>query len=129
VILAVDQGTTGTTCLVVGHELRIRGRGCRELAQRAALEAITLEVADVLMQLQADLLGRRVEVAAEREPTALVRRCRPAGRSESGPTTTPSGPTCAEASPTSRRGIRPSSCRSVASGSSRCAARSCPDGA
>jgi glycerol kinase len=33
VILAVDQGTTGTTCLVVDEELRIAGRGYRELAQ------------------------------------------------------------------------------------------------
>jgi glycerol kinase len=33
VILAVDQGTTGTTCLVVDDELQIRGRGHRELPQ------------------------------------------------------------------------------------------------
>jgi len=33
VILAIDQGTTGTTCLVVDEELRIRGRGYRELSQ------------------------------------------------------------------------------------------------
>jgi glycerol kinase len=33
VILAIDQGTTGTTCLVVDDELRIRGRGYRELRQ------------------------------------------------------------------------------------------------
>jgi glycerol kinase len=33
VILAVDQGTTGTTCLVVDDELQIRGRGQRELPQ------------------------------------------------------------------------------------------------
>ncbi len=32
-ILAIDQGTTGTTCLVVDDELRIRGRGYRELTQ------------------------------------------------------------------------------------------------
>ena len=32
-ILAVDQGTTGTTCLVVDEELRPRGRGYRELGQ------------------------------------------------------------------------------------------------
>ena len=32
-ILAIDQGTTGTTCLVVDEELRIRGRGYRELPQ------------------------------------------------------------------------------------------------
>jgi glycerol kinase len=33
VILAVDQGTTGTTCLVVDEELAVRGRGYREVAQ------------------------------------------------------------------------------------------------
>jgi glycerol kinase len=32
-ILAVDQGTTGTTCLVVDDELRARGRGYREVPQ------------------------------------------------------------------------------------------------
>jgi glycerol kinase len=33
VILAIDQGTTGTTCLAVDDELRITGRGYRELPQ------------------------------------------------------------------------------------------------
>jgi glycerol kinase len=33
VILAIDQGTTGTTCLVLDEELRITGRGYRELRQ------------------------------------------------------------------------------------------------
>jgi glycerol kinase len=33
VILAVDQGTTSTTCLVVDDELRTLGRGSRELRQ------------------------------------------------------------------------------------------------
>jgi glycerol kinase len=33
VILAIDQGTTGTTCLVVDDELHPRGRGYRELPQ------------------------------------------------------------------------------------------------
>ncbi len=32
-ILAIDQGTTGTTCLVVDEELRIRGRAYRDLRQ------------------------------------------------------------------------------------------------
>jgi glycerol kinase len=32
-ILAIDQGTTGTTCLVVDDELRVLGRGYRELRQ------------------------------------------------------------------------------------------------
>jgi glycerol kinase len=33
VILAIDQGTTSTTCLVVDDELRVRGRGYRGLRQ------------------------------------------------------------------------------------------------
>jgi glycerol kinase len=33
VILAIDQGTTGTTCLVVDPELRVLGRGYREIRQ------------------------------------------------------------------------------------------------
>jgi glycerol kinase len=33
VILAIDQGTTGTTCLVVDESLRAVGRGYREIAQ------------------------------------------------------------------------------------------------
>ena len=32
-ILAIDQGTTGTACLVVDGELRVRGRGYREFPQ------------------------------------------------------------------------------------------------
>src|SRR4029453_4706810 len=33
VILAIDQGTTGTTSLVVDEELRVLGRGYREIRQ------------------------------------------------------------------------------------------------
>jgi glycerol kinase len=33
VILGIDQGTTGTTCLVLDHEARVAGRGYREHAQ------------------------------------------------------------------------------------------------
>ncbi len=33
-ILAIDQGTTGTSCLVVDEELRTLGRGYREISQR-----------------------------------------------------------------------------------------------
>jgi len=34
VILAIDQGTTGTTCLLLDDDLRVRARGYRELPQR-----------------------------------------------------------------------------------------------
>ena len=32
-ILAIDQGTTGTTCLVIGHSGRVLGRAYREITQ------------------------------------------------------------------------------------------------
>ncbi len=32
-VLAIDQGTTGTTCLVVGQDGRVLGRGYREITQ------------------------------------------------------------------------------------------------
>ncbi|HEX7123468.1 MAG TPA: glycerol kinase GlpK [Gemmatimonadaceae bacterium] len=32
-VLAIDQGTTGTTCLVIGDDGRVRGRGYREITQ------------------------------------------------------------------------------------------------
>jgi sugar (pentulose or hexulose) kinase len=38
VILAVDQGTTGTTCLVVDAGLDVRGRGYRELSQQFSVQ-------------------------------------------------------------------------------------------
>jgi glycerol kinase len=33
VILAIDQGTTGTTCLVFDQQAEVIGRGYREFAQ------------------------------------------------------------------------------------------------
>ena len=59
-ILAVDQGTTGTTCLVVDRDLRPAGRGYRELRQSypqpgwvehdpdEILETVTAAAADAL---------------------------------------------------------------------------------
>jgi glycerol kinase len=32
-VLAIDQGTTGSTCLVIDHDGRVRGRGYREITQ------------------------------------------------------------------------------------------------
>ena len=32
-ILAIDQGTTGTTCLVIAEDGSVRGRGYREITQ------------------------------------------------------------------------------------------------
>jgi glycerol kinase len=95
VILAIDQGTTGTTCLVVDDELRPVGRGYRELRQHfpqpgwvehdadeiwagvleaaeAALESAGVEARDL----------RAIGITNQRETTLVWERAtgRPLGR-------------------------------------------------
>jgi glycerol kinase len=87
VILAVDQGTTGTTCLVVDDELRLRGRGYAELAQHyprpgwvehdpEAIWATVLVAAEAAVRAAgarpADL--RAVGITNQRETTVLWER-------------------------------------------------------
>jgi glycerol kinase len=87
VILAVDQGTTGTTCLVVDAGLGVRGRGYRELSQHfprpgwvehdpeeiwsSVLAAAEAAVRDASIR-PADL--RAVAIANQRETTVLWER-------------------------------------------------------
>jgi glycerol kinase len=87
VILAIDQGTTGTTCLVVDERLRVRGRGYRELPQRfprpgwvehdpeeihaGVLAASEAALADA--GIRADALAA-VGIANQRETTILWER-------------------------------------------------------
>jgi glycerol kinase len=87
VILAIDQGTTGTTCLVVDEELRIQGRGYRELPQhfpqpgwvehdpeeiwQSALGAVDDAVRAAGVRI-ADL--RAIGIASQRETTILWER-------------------------------------------------------
>jgi glycerol kinase len=84
VLLAIDQGTTGTTCLVVDEALAIRGRGYRELTQhfpapglvehdaeeiwQTALDASKAALADA--GLDASEL-RAIGIANQRETTVL----------------------------------------------------------
>jgi glycerol kinase len=56
-ILAVDQGTSGTTCLVVDDELAVRGRGYVEIRQSFPRPG--------WVEHDADELRRSVEAAAE----------------------------------------------------------------
>ena len=88
-ILAIDQGTTGTTCLVVDDELNVRGRGYAELPQhfpRAGWvehdpEEIWQSVLDG--RRDRDRRGRRTERDRDHEParddSALGSRNRPPG--------------------------------------------------
>ena len=83
-ILAIDQGTTGTTCLVVDEELRAAGRGYRELSQHfpepgwveqdpeEIWESVLAAAADALAdaQLSAAELSA-IGVANQRETTVV----------------------------------------------------------
>ena len=67
-ILAVDQGTTGTTCLVVDEQLRVVGRGYRELRQsfprQGWVEHDAIEIWEsVLVTAEAALAEARVSPA------------------------------------------------------------------
>jgi glycerol kinase len=87
VILAVDQGTTGTTCLVVDDELRPVGRGYREIGQSfpspgrvehdpaeilASVEAAATAALDTAGVRAADLVG--IGIANQRETTVVWER-------------------------------------------------------
>ncbi|MGE5691074.1 MAG: FGGY family carbohydrate kinase [Pseudomonadota bacterium] len=86
-ILAIDQGTTGTTCLIVDERLRVRGRGYRELRQRfprpgwveqdpEELQAGVLAAAEAALAdagLRPEALAA-VGVANQRETTVLWER-------------------------------------------------------
>ena len=86
-ILAIDQGTTGTTCLVVDEELQIRGRGHWELAQHfprpGRVEHDPEEIWDSVLSaaeeaLRAARVGaadlRAVGITNQRETTILWER-------------------------------------------------------
>jgi glycerol kinase len=86
-ILAIDQGTTGTTCLVVDGELQVRGRGYAELPQHfpqpGRVEHDPEEIwTSVLTAAEAALLNARasarelraIGIANQRETTVLWER-------------------------------------------------------
>jgi len=84
VLLAIDQGTTGTTCLVVDQTLAIRGRGYRELTQHFPAPGLVEHDAEeiwetVLAAAEAALADagvgagelRALGIASQRETTVL----------------------------------------------------------
>ena len=80
-ILAIDQGTTGTTCLVVDEELRVHRRGYRELPQHFPrpgwVEHDPEEIWQSVLGAAADGGLRRSDVVAitnQRETTLLWER-------------------------------------------------------
>jgi glycerol kinase len=78
-ILAIDQGTTGTTCLLVDDDLNVLGRGYRELSQhfpRAGwVEHDPEQIWQSVLEAAADALGgARVDavgITNQRETTLL----------------------------------------------------------
>ncbi|MGH3023153.1 MAG: FGGY family carbohydrate kinase [Gaiellaceae bacterium] len=87
VILAIDQGTTGTTCLVVGDDLRPRGRGYRTVPQHFPrpgwIEHDPEELWDSVLGAAADALAdagasagdlAAVGIANQRETTVVWER-------------------------------------------------------
>ena len=94
-LLAIDQGTTGTTSLVVDGELRTLGRGYRELRQHFPAPGLVEHDADEIWETvvasaeralaDADLSAhelRAIGIANQRETTLLWERRsgRPVGR-------------------------------------------------
>jgi len=76
-ILAVDQGTTGTTCLALDDDLRVRGRGYREVPQLYPqpgwVEHDPHEIWRSVLGASQDAGGipRTVAIANQRETTLL----------------------------------------------------------
>ena len=69
-ILAIDQGTTGTTCLVVDGAGRVRGRGYRELAQSyPAPGLVEHDALEILATVRA--AAREAVAAAGAAPAAI----------------------------------------------------------
>ena len=82
-ILAVDQGTTGTTCLLVDDDLTIRGRGYVELPQHFPrpgwVEHDPEEIWESVLISATEALGRReradaVAITNQRETTVVWER-------------------------------------------------------
>ena len=76
-ILAIDQGTTGTTCLLLDDDLRVTGRGYRELPQHFPkpgwVEHDPEEIWQSVLEAAADAGGEpdTVAITNQRETTIL----------------------------------------------------------
>jgi glycerol kinase len=65
-ILAIDQGTTGTTCLLVDEELQVLGRGYRELPQHFPRPGWVEHDPEQIWQSVLDAAGAAVAAAGKR---------------------------------------------------------------
>jgi len=86
-ILAIDQGTTGTTCLVVGADGRIAGRGYREITQyypqAGWVEHDPVEILDRTLEAAREAVAQAavqpvaIGITNQRETAVVWRRDRP----------------------------------------------------
>lgn len=91
-VLAIDQGTTGSTCLMVSEDGRVRGRGYREIAQSYPqpgwvehdpheILSRTLEAAkDAMTQARADHAAEPIAVGITNQRETIVLWERATGR-------------------------------------------------
>ena len=70
-VIAIDQGTTGTTVLVLDEELRVRGRGYREFAQHYPQPGWVEHEPEDIWASVLDALGQAL-ASAKVAPEALV---------------------------------------------------------
>src|SRR5262245_22296958 len=69
-ILALDQGTTGSTALVVHQDGRVLGRGYREFTQHFPEPGWVEHDADEIFRVSVDVMREALAASAER-PAAL----------------------------------------------------------
>ncbi len=86
-VLAIDQGTTGTTCLVVGADGRVTGRGYREITQHYPrpgwVEHDPVEILDRTLEAARDavtaagVVPAAIGITNQRETVVAWERARP----------------------------------------------------
>src|SRR5581483_4031662 len=86
-VLAIDQGTTGTTCLVIGEDGRVAGRAYREITQHYPrpgwVEHDPAEILDRTLEAAADAVAAAgaipvaIGITNQRETAIAWERDRP----------------------------------------------------
>lgn len=70
-ILAIDQGTTGSTCLVVAHDGRVLGRGYREITQHYPAPGWVEHDPGEILERTFDAAREAMAQAAAADPRAI----------------------------------------------------------
>jgi glycerol kinase len=70
-VLAIDQGTTGSTCLIIDERGRITGRGYREISQHYPRPGLVEHDAEEILQRTVDAGREALEQANTAAPRAI----------------------------------------------------------